>query len=443
MSQDSGASPAHTLTLQQQRRGMRLVYLGQSAAPMILLLLHITAFGALFIKHLGGSNLQALLLGPLISLSRVLTVPTSLLVSPGAGKRFMIRCWMLTGLTMTAMLGATFLPVDKELKIWIVLLLIGLGGAVHATGGTFWFPLLHDLVPPQQRGRFFGRMRTHWRASLLGATLLAGWFLGKAPELWRFQVVIAVAVMLYLTRTYIFSKIPQGASPVVRSDYSDWKRYVRSILARRKVVVFCGYFSLLGLCAGFLGTPMVLYMKFKGFPVRDNIWVFGSALLGHVAALLTAGVLVDRAGTKKVFLACHVVLWAVCFAVVGIGWLPEGQVKLCLPAALVTAGAMRSAAMVACTVQMFHLAPDRGRAFFMSLSWVLIGAGAGLAPLLAGAILDYAPEGWTAAFGGLPFDVFQVMLAAAGIGMLAVMPLLLAVEDVRPREALEDASEPK
>ena len=80
-----------TLTAEQQRTGMRLVYLGQSVGPILTLLLMKTAFGVLLIKHLGGSDFQAMLIGSLLLLPRVLQVPTSLLVPPSAGKRFMLR----------------------------------------------------------------------------------------------------------------------------------------------------------------------------------------------------------------------------------------------------------------------------------------------------------------------------------------------------------------
>ena len=422
-----------TLTAEQQRTGMRLVYLGQSVGPILPLLLMKTAFGVLLIKHLGGSDFQAMLIGSLLLLPRILQVPTSLLVPPAAGKRFMLRCWSMNGLAIAGVLGITFLPVDSRTKVVLILLLIAVGAVVHLTGSTFWFPLLHDVVPNNERGRFFGKMRAIWSSTTFAAVMIIGVFLGKSPPLWKFQVVLAVALVLYLLRNIFIARLPEGRTPAADTDYADWKRYVTQILSRREVVIFCGYYSLLACCAGFLGRPLVLYMMHMGFVVRENVIIFGFSLLGQVLSLLLAGALTDRVGTKRVFATAHIVLCAVCFSVVGIGWLPKDQAGYLMPIAMIISGGMLAMAGVACTTQLFYLAPDRGRAFFMSLAMILMTAGSALSPIFAGFVSQSVADTWGVSFVGGRLDIFQVMLSVAGLSMLALIALLFFVEDVRPK----------
>ena len=253
------------LTEKQQRTGMRLAYLGQGTGAILPQLLIQSAFGVLLIKHLGGSDFQAMLLGSLLLLSRILQIPISLLVPPSAEKRFMLRCWLVNGFAMAVILAITFLPIEGEIKVISILVFTLIGGIASVNGATFWFPLLQDVVPDNQRGRFFGKMRTIWNSTTLAAILSTGMFLGNNSSLWRFQVVIAVGLVLYFTRNIFIARLPEGRTQVADSDYANWKQYVKNILSRREVLIFCAYFSLFGFCTGFLSTPLVLHMKQMGF----------------------------------------------------------------------------------------------------------------------------------------------------------------------------------
>jgi len=419
------------LTEDQQRRGMRLVYLGQGVGAPLAQLLSYSAFGVLLIKHMGGSDFQAMFLSSLFLAARVLQVPVSLLVSPRHGKRFMLWAWFACALALAAGLGITFLDLAPATRVWLFLLCALLGMTSLACGSTFWFPLLHDVVPQTIRGRFFGRMRTVWSLTSFAAIIASGLFLGNDPELWRFQVVLAVGLLFFLSRNVIIARVPE-AEPPGQADYADWKRHIRDILSRRDVLVFCAYFSSLAFLAGFLGTPLVLYIERMGFPAGDNVIVYGCTMFGQVLALLIAGMLTDHIGTKRVFSIAHVALCATSFCVVGIGYLPYALAGKLMPVATTLCGAMMAMALIGSTVQLFHLAPDRGRAFFMSLGYMLLMSGRALSPLIAGAIDDLIGEAWMLEILGLRMNLFQVLFSAAGVGMLALMAGLRFVEDVRP-----------
>lgn len=436
MTHDSAEnSGPQRLTPARRRWGMRRTYAGQAMGGVMTQLLMFSAFGALFIKALGGSDLQAMLPGALIGLPRILQVPVSLLVRPDSAKRFMLSCWWANAaMVAAALVTVALLGHRHPHAASIVLVLTGIGFTCLMIGSTFWFPLLHDIVPSDQRGRYFGKMRTSWNVSTLAAVLAAAAFLGKDPPVWKFEIVLVAALGLYVGRNLLFARLPEARSHAANTDYADWRRYVRNILSRREVLAFCGYFSLLAFCAGFLGIPLVLYMKQKGFPVGQNMLVFGCRRLGMIVSLLVAGALVDRIGTKRVFLLAHLLLCAVAFAVVGIGWLPPAAAKMLLPPALAAVGGVMGAAGVACSTQLFHLAPDRGRAFFMSLSMLIIVAGASVSPLLAGLLSESLPAGWTATLAGCRLDIFQLMLAAAGTALLVLIALLHFVQDVHPRD---------
>ncbi len=413
---------------------MRLVYYGQAVGAIQTQILMGSAIGTLLILHLGGTAFQAMLLVPLMLAARALQIPISLTVPPSRGKRFMLRCWLGNGLAVGGAIGVTFLPLAPQPKVMTVLALFAVAGVMQVSGLTFWFPLLHDVVPERMRGRFFGRMRSIWNATSFLAIVLAGKFLGKAPELWQFQVVLICALALFLLRNVFIAQLPE-TDQHADDNYSDWKQYVRHILTRREVLIFCVYFSLLSFAAGFLSTPLVLYMEHLGFKANENVIVFSCRPLGQMLTLLIAGWLADRMGTKRVFLIAHIGLCLVCVSVIAIGELPTGLAMMLMPVAMVASGAMLAMAGVACTAQLFHLAPDHGRAFFMSLAMILITYGAAFAPALAGAANDYAAKWLTLTVAGIEFHPLQTLFAAAAAGMLLLLVFLAFVEDVKnPRD---------
>ena len=410
---------------------MRLVYLGQSVGAPLAQLLSYSAFGVLLIKHMGGTDFQAMFLSSLFLATRVLQLPVSLLVPPRHGKSFLLKAWLGCAVALAVGLGVTFLELSPAVKVWLFLLCAALGMTALACGTTFWFPLLHDVVPGRMRGRFFGRMRTIWSVTSFLAVIASGLFLGDTPRLWKFQMVIAVGLVFFLLRNVIIARVPE-AEPPGTADYADWKQYIRDILSRRDVLVFCAYFSSLTFLAGFLGPPLVLYLERMGFPAGENVLVYGCTMLGQILALLIAGILCDRIGTKRVFGMAHVVLCMASFCVAAIGYTPHAIAGRLMPVATTLCGAMLAMAYVGSTVQLFHLAPDRGRAFFMSLGGILLMSGRALSPLVAGAVDDALGTGWRWSLFGLEMNFFQVLFSVTGAGMAALMAALYFVKDVRP-----------
>lgn len=106
-----------------------------------------------------------------------------------------------------------------------------------------------------------------------------------------------------------------------------------------------------------------------------------------------------------------------------------------MPAALAGFGAAVAVWRLACVAQVFHLAPSRGRTFFMGLATVLLFVGPGLAKLLAGGVLALTPPAWRWQVMGMSLDVYQAMFAAAGVALLALIVMLHFVQDVRRQEA--------
>ena len=423
------------LTGRQQIHGMRYAYASSSLGSVLSMLLAASSVGTLFIKEIGGTDFQAMLAGALPILCRVLQLPTSLIVSPGRGRTHLLVYKSAAGVLMGLAIAAPTVLAPGPGAAGVVVGIMALAWAVYNSGGTFWFPLLYDIVPVAARGRFFGKLRALLNGLCLVVFFLAAEALGDRPTVGRYQLVFAIAIAMHLLGVYFAARITAGSGLSKHVDQGHWREHLASLFVQKKLMVFCGYFMLLGICAGFLAQPMVLYMRQMGLPDRVNTHVFNATLLGRVLVFLAAGMLVDRLGTKRVFLSAQTAMCAVCFAVVAIGLLPAERAKFLMPAALAVSGATVAVAGVACMAQIFHLVPQRGRAFFISLATILAVAGPALSPLAMGGILDWVGPGWTLAIGAVRLSVFQVLIGLAGLGLIGIMGLLRFVDDVRPQSA--------
>ena len=126
------------------------------------------------------------------------------------------------------------------------------------------------------------------------------------------------------------------------------------------------------------------------------------------------------------------VLCAALFSVVAIGMQETSTVAWLLSIVLVVSGGMIALSGVACTAQLFHLIPDRGRAFFMSLSWIVIVAGIAVSLPFVGWLLDITGEGWSTTVFSLKIDIFQLIAGITGIIMISAVGLLYFVHDYHP-----------
>lgn len=430
------------LTPREQRAGMRYTVWASVTGTVFHALLATSAVGALFIKKLGGSDFQSMLPLATILLGRAIQIPLSIHIPPRWGRALMLVFWTAAlAIWTAAFLLPTFPFGRRSAGLFLAVLAVGL--LLNEIGGVFWYPLLQDLVPTHQRGRFFGRLRAMWNFACFLSILAAGVFLGKDPTVRRFQVVFGAALGLFLLRIFFVAKIP-FSSRLQRSDtdFEDWRLYVRHLFRQRPLVVFLVYYGVLGFCMGFLSQPLVLYMKARGFPTKDNVIIFSFQTLGVVLSYVLAGILVDRIGTKRVFLSAHLVLCLTCFAVVAIGMGPNASAMLLLPAAMIVAGGTIAASDVACTAQLFALIPHRGRAFCFSLAMIVTFAGTAISPLVAGRILDVVGYDWRWEVAGMKLDMFQVLLLHAGVLSLLAIGVLQAVQNVHPSRERSASSEP-
>lgn len=411
---------------------MRYAYAAQAFGIILGMFFVRSAFGTLFIKHLGGTDTLAMWVIAIPGVMRVLQIPISIWIHPAKGKKFLLLCWALFGILMGFVALIPSISHNSGFVLRLTVITIILAFLINLAGATFWFPLLHDIIPENFRGRFFGRLRAIWSTTLFVATICSGLFLGSSPETWQFQVVILVGVLLVFLRNSLVVRIPTPSKALaMQDDFSHFRHHLKSITRDRQIGIFSFYFVMLGSCAGFLSHPLVLYMRNMGFSVRNNIVVFGFTTLGMVLALFFGGKAIDSLGTRRIFLLVHSTIFCMLLLLVGVPFISYKYLVFLLSIIFVISGAAVAVSNLACTSQLFYFAPERGRALFLSLLNIFLFLGPSVAALITALVSSRIETDKEFLLWGGHFNLFQIMLSVAATVTLALLPILKHIKDVR------------
>jgi predicted MFS family arabinose efflux permease len=167
----------------------------------------------------------------------------------------------------------------------------------------------------------------------------------------------------------------------------------------------------LGLGAAFMSSTLVtplyaLYRDAFGFSEVTLTLVYATYVLGNLAALLCFGRLSDQLGRRRVgmpALGLAAVAMGVFLAAQGTPWLFAGRLLSGLALGIVT-GTM--------TAWIAELMPGADKARASALATAFNMAGLALGPLVAGALVQWAPQPLRT-----PFIVYLAALAATGVAV--------------------------
>lgn len=254
-------------------------------------------------------------------------------------------------------------------------------------GDAAWFPVMHDLVEKEQRGRFLGVMRTCWQSVNLALIIGIALLFGREPEWWHFEVVFgtaAVARIFWLIALWKIPKLPPR--PDRKAKGYDW----RAIFACLRDPQFVKYLAYVGTFAAAIGLiePFRILYTTESLMLTKRFGLFATAMLsvGGIISLRYWGRLTDRAGNRGVFGISNVAM-----VFVSLGWLfvdgsPFGK---CLIIALyLLTGVFVSANGIARTRYMLAAMENRSaQASYSALTTTVMMVSMGLSALIGGGLI--------------------------------------------------------
>jgi MFS family permease len=283
-------------------------------------------------------------------------------------------------------------------------------------GETVWFPLLRAYVEPEAIGRFFGVLRTGWHMALIAFYLFSQAWLAAHPN--DFATLFAVGFAIGAARTLLIAPLPE------RSERTGERIRVREVLALLRQERLRHYLATVSWSHSMrlAAIPFVIVMlrRVAGFTDTEVIYTTVAWYAGGVASLYLWGRAVDRVGALAVLRVTTIgqgLLIALLF-----GFAPIGGLVPLMVAWFFALSALASGHGVADTHVLFSLTPPEAPARTLVLGAVGVGLAAGIAPVVAGALLD----AWLPDRGGAEaaLEIYRAFFAlAGGLVWLALVPL--------------------
>lgn len=359
-------------------------------------------------------------------LSTLLVVGTVPLVNRLGPKRLMMVTWVWRNLAAATVFLLPWTIHHWGARAgWIVLM----GATIcfclfRAIGVGGWFPWLHEILPPHQRGTFFSGETAI--AQLATVFILAGQglYLQGQPPLERFLVVYALGIGFGVFSVAWMGRVAGGHAashiPGERSTGSSYAAALNDrVFIRFLLVAFLTYASVT-----WISSTMVLYLRdTAGLPAHANLLITAA---GAAAVSLTVrhwGRYADHSGSGRAMAMALVgfsAAAALCIVLPPRGpWSAWG-----LAAAATAAATFTGAHNMAVHRAMLNYVRESGRVGYTSLWFVASALGLGLTPVLAGFII----EAW-----GL--TGFRLCFALAALpGLLGAAASVWAIQDGPPVE---------
>ncbi len=303
-------------------------------------------------------------------------------------------------------------------------IMVAAGIMIFSLGWTMflvvWLPLLRPIVPSDVRGRFFGKLRVSWQLVGLGFFAVAAWMLGKTASITVFQLLmLSIAIALFF-RMVFFQGIPEVEKIREKSVFPF--KILLDIIRYPGLISFAAYLFLLFLfTTNSLQVFTMIEKEIMNLPESTVVWLANVTTIGNVIGFFLAGMIIDRLGTKPVFLFCHFGYAAVLFVFLFRGYIPALTMPVLWSMHFIF-GLIYAFSSIAVTTETLALLPTKNQTTAAALIHSVQYIGRALAAMLCAAALDFnfLKETWNLC--GMKLSNYDSILMAC-----AIMILLLVI----------------
>lgn len=383
------------LTEKERRRAFNIIIVTQSLGVLVPVLFqngfYLNYFSALGLSSAAIAFLFAL--PPL--LSAFMLMPFAFYTDRFGKKKLALAGQFMVVASLLVMMAAGWggwrigmFPVVMALVLYSV------GGSLQVAG---WFALLNPIIPKDIRGRFFGRLRVVFQIVGILFTIAITRTLKLNQSMSVFQIWLGVVFMATVLRFFTYALIPELEN--VRGETGHRQslpKALKSVLAIPKYAWFNGYVFLVTFFTA--SMPIVFGLMQKdvfGFTPAQITLMGTLFLVGSVIGCWQGGRIVDRRGTRHVFLITHIAYAVVLLGMLGRHWMPwplPVHVGICV----LFFSLLMGMAGVAVTAESLALIPSANKSLSTAFTMTLINGSAALSSMLVARIIgsDVLPSEW-------------------------------------------------
>lgn len=371
------------LTELEQARGRRLITVINciSCLPTQVFLGSVLL---LFLTSLTMGRVSTMICLSLTSLaSALLQVPFAHGADRWGKKRFGAAGIALYGVAFMGFLATALVPAPAgRILAPVCIVVFAVATCLYGAG---WFALMLPMLPTPIRAAYFGRMRRMYQSVVVAAGLICSALLEWNATPTAFAGIFGGFLVTVGVWRLFYARLAEVEPP--NPDLPRLGVALGQVLRDPAYLPFCAYAFLLALFTG--GCPILFGMIEKTYLSLSNGTVGFLAnlrMLGAIAGFYLGGKVVERFGTKTVFLVCHFAFGLLLLLFLWRnGW--GGPVVGILAAIEGVFGLFAAASSVAFTVEMYALIPAENKSLSTSLFLTLQGAGTTLGGMLSAGVI--------------------------------------------------------
>ena len=410
------------MTETETKKAMRMIVLTASLGGLSYLSINNGMLLAYF-SYLNIPSATILLLLAFMPLAQfIFMLPFSFLADI-FGKKIIGNIGLISSLLgYVLLIVASILP--ENFYIWIIgtgIVLFGIGSAM--TLGN-WFALLHPIIPEKIRGRFFGRLRLTWQSIGIILTLLFIFILEQFPSLVIYQAILVIISILMAVRILFYQQIPELDKPDPPKE--SFLKTLMNVIAIPDYISFCSYCFLLIFFT--TACPQIFSLIEKdvlSFTKTEIVFIGNLLIVGALAGFVLGGRMVDKLGTKYVFMFCHFGFGVILILFLLRSLFP-GEIIFIVGILTLLFGLVQAASGIAMTSETLVLIPLENKSLATGLWFTLYSGGAGLSGIMSSKALELNLINTEWSLFGLPMTSYDGLLLIFGT-MVLLMTLTLGL----------------
>ena len=295
-------SYAESLGESGRRRGRCYAYAATLTGCVSEVMLDSSAIIILYMAMLGGGDMLQMLVNCFSGLSSMLLLIPCVVVIARIGLKNAVHYACLTGCAGYLLMACS--PWFGSYRIVAAVSGCMLYCLQRALYGAAWYPLLDAFLRPEDRGRFFGLMRFMY-VSISGILFfLVGMVMGKEPPQWLMQMVIAIAGLASLGRSFCVSRFPEDPGAV--RETPNLRRALGVSIRNGPLTAYAVYVCLLTMAMTSLVPLTYIYLKnYVGMAAGTVQMISTAGLCGSVTGFFFYGFLLKCIGMKKLEFLVH------------------------------------------------------------------------------------------------------------------------------------------
>lgn len=384
----------------------------------------------LFLDHLKLDKSQIGLLLSLISFGGLIAIFAGPLASRLGVRRVFLACFALRKFILAGLILSPWVISQYGLQAGFIYtaIVLGLFAFCRSFGESANMIWAHEYIPANKRGKFTALQTIVIMVVGAITIAIAGWFLGKEPETWKFQILFAIAFFFGITMVFCYARLP-GGQPLPPEQHEDqrWSRYLEPLRDKRfRMFLTAHAFVNIGWC---MMTPFLplFYRDEVGLRADQVVTVDAVFMVAQLMVCFLWGWTADRYGGKPqmVLNLALLILFPIALMLVPRHtpvstlsvWGVVFVLGLVMPGWSIGFGRVLNVDLIPAEKKMTYLV------IYMTSTAALVG----VCPLLAGYILDHLPVidytwGWFHIDQYTPFFVFCVLTFIVAVALMWRIP---------------------